>query len=462
MQVEKKYEQWKAITESDFVTLFIKTWFTFIAVLRELNPDVDVFTADGMPRGDKPFLNAYKEGIMPIVQKRIPTESIAHELFNMYPISMRKVMDVFPQYFFQTFFQVNRAFCYRDESIDKDKDGRVKERYQANLHIIDGNKIKLYLGVSGQFRNTTYNESIKKEIDLRPLISATVEKHRYKNLIINEIQFMHDFYDAVMVEVSGILRHYLDETLPKREFNQTVTGKIKDACLRLNSALRLRFEYNYRYPHEVDALVAPDSYAIIYQIPFNGFGRVGSENLYTLHIGEYSPLIATKAVNWFASYVYALRNALFHEIISPLDEEWQMIFKSAYLLLKQISDICISCISQIEEFPSERENAVFKYAEEHQAECFDYLATHVELLDFSKMVLNKWKVERGQILLKGWFLANLKLQQGNAEDIERGTGSIVTEDRGFDFQVTLDENFEIAKDRNSRMEIIKIHLQNGT
>ena len=71
MQVERKHEQWKAITESDFVTLFIKTWFTFIAVLRELNPDVDVFTEDGMPRGDKPFLNAYKEGIMPIVQKML-------------------------------------------------------------------------------------------------------------------------------------------------------------------------------------------------------------------------------------------------------------------------------------------------------------------------------------------------------------------------------------------------------
>lgn len=462
MQVEKKYEQWKAITESDFVTLFIKTWFTFIAVLRELNPNVDVFTADGKPRGDKPFLNAYKEGIMPIVQKRIPTDSIAHEFFNMYPISMRKVMDVFPQYFFQTFFQINRTFCYKEETIDKDKDGKVKERYQANLHITDKNIIKLYLGISGQFRTTTYNESIKKEIDLRPIISATVEKHRYKNYIVNELQFMRDFYDAVMVEVSGILRHYLDETLPKKGFNQTVTGKIKDACLRLNSALRLRFEYNYRYPHEVDALVPPDSYAIIYQTPFNGFGRVGSENLYTLHIGEYSPLIATKAVNWFASYVYALRNALFHEIISPLDEEWQMIFKSAYLLLKQISDICISNISQIEEFPKEQENVVFKYAEEHHEKCFDYLATHVELLDFPKMVLNKWKIEKGQIVLKGWFLAKLKLQQGDTEDIQNGVDSITEEDKGFDFQVALDENFEIVKDRDTHIEIIEIHLQGGT
>lgn len=69
MQVERKYEQWKAITESDFVTLFIKTWFTFIAVLRELNPDVDVLTADGMPRGNKPFLNAYKKALCPLFKR---------------------------------------------------------------------------------------------------------------------------------------------------------------------------------------------------------------------------------------------------------------------------------------------------------------------------------------------------------------------------------------------------------
>ena len=281
MQVERKYEQWKAITESDFVTLFIKTWFTFIAVLRELNPDVNVFTEDGMPRGDKPFLNAYKEGIMPFVQKNINTDDFAQELFAMYPISMRKVMNVFPQYFFQTFFQINREFSYEEKMIDLDKDGNLKERYQANLHIIDRHILKFYLGISGQFRTTKYNESIKKDIDLRPIIRAVVEKHRYQNLIINEIQFMHDFYDAVMREIG---------------FNQPGTGKIKDACLRLVNALRLRFEYNYRYPHEVDPLAASNSYAIIYQVPFNGFGRLDRENLYATRRGEYAPLMATKAV----------------------------------------------------------------------------------------------------------------------------------------------------------------------
>lgn len=459
MQVERKYEQWKAITESDFVTLFIKTWFTFIAVLRELNPNVDVFTADGMPRGDKPFLNAYKEGIMPIVQKNINTDDFAQELFAMYPISMRKVMDVFPQYFFQTFFKINREFFYEEKTIDLDKDGNLKERYQANLHIVDKHILKFHLGISGQFRTTNYNESIKREIDLRPIIRAVVEKHRYQNLIINETQLMRDFYDAVMREISKKLQYYIEIILPQRNFNDTVTGKIKDACFRLDAALRLRFEYNYKYPHEVDPLVASNSYAIIYQVPFNAFGRLDRENVYATRRGEYAPLMAAKAVEWFADYVYALRNALFHEIITPLDEEWQAIFKSAYLLLKQVSDICISCISRIEEFPQTQENIVFEYAENHKSECFDYLADHVELLDFPKMKLSDWKIEKGKITLKGWFVATLKLQQGDAEAVGNETGSITTEDKGFDFSITLGDDFKIAKDRETQKEIIEIKIQ---
>lgn len=136
-------------------------------------------------------------------------------------------------------------------------------------------------------------------------------------------------------------------TLPKKGFNQTVTGKIKDACLRLDTALRLRFEYNYRYPHEVDPLAASNSYAIIY----------------------------------------------------------------------------------------------------------------VEILDFPEMTLSNWKIEKGRIALKGWFSAMLKLQQRNAEAIENGAGSITTECKGFDFSITLGDDFKIATDKETQKEIIEIKLQ---
>lgn len=459
MKTEKKYEQWKAITESDFVTLFIKTWFTYIASLRELNPDVKVFTDEGMPRGDKPFLNAFKDGIMPIVQKQLPVESVAQELFQMYPVSMRKVMDVFPQYFFQTFFRINESFNYTDKTIDKDSDEKLKERYEAHLHIVDRYCLKFYLGVSGRFRTTNYNEQIKKEIDLRPIIEIVVSRHRIQNPYVNEIQFMREFYDGVMSEVSRILRNYIDDLLPSKGYNQTVNRKIRDACLRLNSALNVKFDYNYKYPHEVGALDDPNSYEIIYQLPFNGFGRIEPNNIYSANEGVYSQLIATKGVDWFASYVYSLRNALFHEIITPLDEEWQTIFKSAYLILKQVSDICIVTINRIIEFPQSQENAVFKYATAHKDSIFSTLADSVELLDYPKMVLTNWKVDRGRIIVKGWFLVKLKLQNGSAEEIELGTGSIEEVDKGYDFEATLNDDFSVVHDSENEDGLISIQIQ---
>lgn len=36
--------------------------------------------------------------------------------------------------------------------------------------------------------------------------------------------------------------------------------------------------------------------------------------------------------------MYFLRNALFHEIIDPLDTFWQEVFKSSYMVLKEILD----------------------------------------------------------------------------------------------------------------------------
>ena len=87
------------------------------------------------------------------------------------------------------------------------------------------------------------------------------------------------------------------------------------------------------------------------------------------------------------------------------------------------------------------------------------MADYVELMDFPKIKLSDWKIEKGKITLKGWFDATLKLQQGDAEAVENGTGSITTEDKGFDFSITLGDNFKIVKDRETQKEVIKIKLQ---
>lgn len=43
MPQEKIYKNWKAVTEADFVSLFIKTWFAYISTLRTMFPKAAYF-----------------------------------------------------------------------------------------------------------------------------------------------------------------------------------------------------------------------------------------------------------------------------------------------------------------------------------------------------------------------------------------------------------------------------------
>lgn len=55
MERNDSYKNWKAVTEADFVSLFIKTWFAYISTLRIMYPEAY------NRRGDKKYLNRYKE-----------------------------------------------------------------------------------------------------------------------------------------------------------------------------------------------------------------------------------------------------------------------------------------------------------------------------------------------------------------------------------------------------------------
>lgn len=268
MQIEKKYEQWKSITESDFVTLFIKTWFTYIATLRELNPDVSVFTEEGMPRGDKSFLNAYKSGIMPIVQKQMNSDDTLDELYRLYPVAMKKVSEVFPQYFFQTFYILNREFKYADEDIQKDENGKLKERYQVSLHICDQWIIKVYIGLSGYYRTTSYNEKIKFDIDTREIFKHTTEYIK-ANKSIDELSILKELYDKLLEKIGDKLSDK-DYT---NKYNITICRKIQSQVNRFFTSIRLNFEKNYRFPNEIDGIYENNTCAVFKQLPYNLFSK---------------------------------------------------------------------------------------------------------------------------------------------------------------------------------------------
>lgn len=450
MKIEKKYEQWKSITESDFVTLFIKTWFTFIATLRELNPDVSVFAEDGKPRGDKPFLNAYKSGIMPIVQKQMETDDSLQELYKLYPFAMKKVLEVFPQYFFQTFYTVNREFKYTDEDIQKDEEGNLKERYQVNIHISDQWIIKGYIGLSGYYKKTSYNESIKFKVDTRDVIKQAVEAIN-RTHSIDAISFIKELY----TELTDRIISKLSKVDYTEKYNQTINKKILSQINRFYSSIRLNFEKNYRLPHDIDGVYETNTFAIFKQMPYNQFYKSFDSGLINQKDLFYGKLLKNAGVEWFASFVYALRNALFHEIISPLDEEWQIIFKSAYLVLKKISDICIDTVYRIFSLNEIDNNPIVEYVMHNAIDCVNSLADHVEILEASQISLTHFEINNSLITASGIVKLKVKLQKGEADDIREETGEILSEEPVvINFEAKLyDDNLEIVSTNDGQKEI---------
>ena len=58
------YDNWKSIIESDFVTLFIKTWVAFVSTLREMYPaEIPYYQATGDSRYISPYKKEFSQNI---------------------------------------------------------------------------------------------------------------------------------------------------------------------------------------------------------------------------------------------------------------------------------------------------------------------------------------------------------------------------------------------------------------
>lgn len=190
-------------------------------------------------------------------------------------------------------------------------------------------------------------------------------------------------------------------------------------------------------------------------MPYNQFYKSFDSGLINQKDLFYGKLLKNAGVEWFASFVYALRNALFHEIISPLDEEWQIIFKSAYLVLKKISDICIDTVYRIFSLNEIDNNPIVEYVMHNAIDCVNSLADHVEILEASQISLTHFEINNSLITASGIVKLKVKLQKGEADDIREETGEILSEEPVvIDFEAKLyDDNLEIVSTNDGQKEI---------
>lgn len=338
----EKYEHWRAITESDYVTMFIKTWFTYISVLRNVFPNIDVFTEDGKPRGDKPFLNAFKKNILPFIKERIAVESFNNILFEFYPRSMRKVFSVFSQYFFQTFYRYNVNFHFEEvENTDI-------SYFKVDIKNETRDKLKFCLIVYEKYRSISYREKIKFEIDLKEIVEK-INAIYEENGAIDESGYLKSLNEKTFESIRGKILDSIEKIFYTKKYNDTIKQRFIKKINYTLASLNLNIENNYKYFHDNYKIYDENEYCIFKQLPFQNFYNTYLNGVYVQNRGVYDAFLINNGLDWFSDFVYQLRNALFHEIIDPLDAEWQFIFKSAYLILKQITDLSIMYLQENEE-----------------------------------------------------------------------------------------------------------------
>ncbi len=105
--VEHTYNAWKTVTEADFVTLFIKTWFAFVATLRELYPESRPYYE---ANGDSPYVSQYTKEFAENYYYFCNYEAIEPYLHNVYKSGLGIISASYPRFFVNDFMQINTAF----------------------------------------------------------------------------------------------------------------------------------------------------------------------------------------------------------------------------------------------------------------------------------------------------------------------------------------------------------------
>ena len=134
---------------------------------------------------------------------------------------------------------------------------------------------------------------------------------------------------------------------------------------------------------------------LLSQMPITNF-------LQSIEVGKEMTLAdKEKAHLWFISFVYRLRNALFHEIIDPLNDEWQVIFKNSYHVLKQVVDQNIWRLKQLKRLPSASQAAAEKDYNREPPPDIDWPTDEEAKFTWFYYEMLKLNKDGARVLLKG-------------------------------------------------------------
>ncbi len=353
MRKTQTYKNWKAVTEADFVSLFIKTWFAYISTLRVMFPEAY------NRRGDKKYLDAYKKFYKTTGYKKlIVDENMMGSIERVYQEGRNVITRQYPEYYIWDFYHINEDFDYTFRQIPPDKSECIIVGFKMNRNrgtkwsfIITG-----FVKIFGKYYGDEYEENVNFEINISNILNDSkvfVEDHSN----VSEQDYLSWLLGAINYGISHEIIESFKPVYDESKYGKRVLTKIHELEKQAISVVWSVFSLNGKdetFKTQDEMLLNRNTYEIVRQRPLNYFlyhrdvawqpdrKMIASEERWYKELQE---RLKRESILWFLDFVYRLRNALFHEIIDPLDQEWQIIFKNAYLVLKEIVDLNIDYLN---------------------------------------------------------------------------------------------------------------------
>ena len=321
----QKYENWRAITESDYVTMFIKTWFAFVATLRELYPKETLEEVIG--KGDKVYLNPYLDDFQNKFYHYNKMDIVKDNILKVYKLGRRFTLEnpKYNRFFSEDFYSVNKAYSWKQDTDDYE----LSIKYSGDTEICIHAK---YLDKEFYVDGVPLIISVK--VDISDLISSeNLSDAQISKFVDDESAFIEFVTKGIIDRASLSFIGQITNGDYNSKFDSKVLAHLNSITLTINANL----------VQELALMKEPNSVkedVLFSQLPCVHF-------IYKVEDGQIVPEIDT--YKWFLNFVYFMRNALFHEIIDPLDSFWQDLFKHSYLALKEILDGNINYFLEEEE-----------------------------------------------------------------------------------------------------------------
>lgn len=310
--------KWKLLADSDQITMFIKTWFSFIASIKSIMK----FDKEELKEEDKIVLKKYKEATARMIEEGIIVRGYEGDMFaemNMFKISLDLLPKEIPFCCFPLFFEIDNKHVNQIAYDNK--------LYKSHITIKNLDKNNLAINVFVREKCSSVNTNLTFDYPKERI------NELFNNYFSTKNSRHNQFYDLVY----GDIYHFIDNEVKKQQIENC---KIVDLIKKMNGRLLEKtirtIDSKYREFFKNRKLKEPLNETLLKARPFVCFDDFEEYDAF-LFYSNFKQL-GGKFIIWQIDLVYAIRNFLFHGIIDPFDEKWQTLLKNTCEALRKLVD----------------------------------------------------------------------------------------------------------------------------